>query len=39
MDPAVADPDSESDTIFADRCKDKLARALWEEALLDAQKV
>ncbi|OJA09466.1 hypothetical protein AZE42_07148 [Rhizopogon vesiculosus] len=31
--------DSANDTIFAKRCKAKLAKMLWEDALLDAQKV
>ncbi|OJA18939.1 hypothetical protein AZE42_10948 [Rhizopogon vesiculosus] len=36
---AAIDLDSATDTIFANRCKAKLAKVLWEEALVDAQKV
>ncbi|OJA19077.1 hypothetical protein AZE42_03751 [Rhizopogon vesiculosus] len=36
---AAIDLDSATDTIFANRCKAKLAKMLWEEALIDAQKV
>lgn len=33
------DLDSVTDTIFANRCKAKLGKMLWEAALIDAQKV
>jgi hypothetical protein len=36
---AEIDLDSTTDTVFAKRCKAKLEKKLWEEALLDAQKV
>ncbi|KAG2337664.1 hypothetical protein BDR05DRAFT_894853 [Suillus weaverae] len=36
---AAIDLDSASDVVFANRSKAKLGRMLWEEALLDAQKV
>jgi tetratricopeptide (TPR) repeat protein len=36
---AVIDLDSATDMIFANRCNAKLAKMLWEEALVDAQKV
>ncbi|OJA08828.1 hypothetical protein AZE42_08902, partial [Rhizopogon vesiculosus] len=36
---AAINLDSATDTIFANRCKAKLAKMLWEEALVDAQKV
>jgi hypothetical protein len=36
---AVIDLDYATDTIFAKRCKAKLGKMLWGEALLDAQKV
>jgi hypothetical protein len=37
--PAVIDLECASDTIFASRCTAKLGKLLWEDALLDAQKV
>ena len=36
---AAIDLHSASDTIYASRSKAKLQKTLWEEALLDAQKV
>jgi tetratricopeptide (TPR) repeat protein len=36
---AVIDLDPVSDAIFASRCKAKLGKMLWEDALVDAQKV
>jgi hypothetical protein len=36
---AAIDLDSGTDTIFAKRSKAKLEKMLWEDALLDAQKV
>lgn len=36
---AAIDLDATSDTIFIKRCKAKLDMKLWEDALLDAQKV
>ncbi|KAG2346823.1 WD40 repeat-like protein [Suillus weaverae] len=36
---AAIDLDSASDTVFANRSKAKLGEMLWEDALLDAQKV
>ncbi|KAJ8595030.1 hypothetical protein M405DRAFT_871979 [Rhizopogon salebrosus TDB-379] len=36
---AVIDLDPLSDTIFASRCTAKLGKMLWEDALVDAQKV
>jgi hypothetical protein len=36
---AAIDLDSASDVVFANRSKAKLGKMLWEDALLDAQKV
>jgi hypothetical protein len=36
---AAIDHDSVSDTVFASRCTAKLGEMLWEDALLDAEKV
>jgi tetratricopeptide (TPR) repeat protein len=36
---AAIDLDSSSDTIFGSRCTAKLGKLLWDDALLDAQKV
>jgi hypothetical protein len=36
---AAIDLDSASDIIFASRCNAKLGKMLWEDALVDAQKV
>jgi hypothetical protein len=36
---AAIDLDSATDAIFAKRSKAKLEKMLWEEALLDAQRV
>ena len=33
------DLDPETDSVFTNRCKAKLGKKLWEEALVDAQKV
>jgi len=33
------DLDSETDSVFTNRCKAKLGKMLWDEALVDAQKV
>jgi len=36
---AAIDIDAGTDTHFAKRCKAKLGKTLWEEALIDARKV
>ena len=36
---AAIDLDYGTDTIFSNRCKAKLEKKLWDEALIDAQKV
>ena len=36
---AAIELDAASDTVFANRCKAELELMLWEEALLDAEKV
>jgi hypothetical protein len=36
---AVIELDSATDTIFANRSKARLLKMLWEDALLDAEKV
>jgi hypothetical protein len=36
---AAIELDAASDTVFANRCKAELEMMLWEEALLDAEKV
>ena len=36
---AAIDLDYATDTIFSNRCKAKLEKNLWDEALIDAQKV
>jgi len=36
---AAIDLDAGTDTLFAKRCRAKLGKMLWEEALIDARKV
>jgi len=36
---AAIDLGAGNDTLFANRCEAKLAKMLWEEALVDAEKV